>query len=81
MLRLGSEADGYTARLEQLKKALETDPAIKKFNVLLFDVTGRWVEPKGFFNNDAEDRQRVLKHAGRGDSRKGPATWPPPWIG
>jgi tetratricopeptide (TPR) repeat protein len=61
---LGTDANAYKARVEQLKKVLETEPAIKKFNVLVFDVAGRWVDSKGFLVNDAETRQRVLKQLG-----------------
>ena len=58
---VSSEVDAYPARLEQLKKVLETEAGIKKFNVLVFDVTGRWVEPKGFLKNDAETRQLIFE--------------------
>jgi len=58
---LGSDAGAYAGRLERLKKTLESEPGIKRFNVLLFDVAGRWVEPDGFLKNDAETRDKVLK--------------------
>jgi len=58
---LSSEPDAFAGRVEQLTKLLETDATVKKFNVLVFDVAGRWLEPKGFLTNDADGRAKVLK--------------------
>ena len=58
---LSNDADAFPGRVEQLKKLLESDANIKQFNVLVFDVAGRWLQPKGFLTNDADSRTKVLK--------------------
>lgn len=61
---LGSDLDAYAGRVDQLKKTLESESSIKKFNVLVFDVAARWAEPNGFLKNDDETRDKVLKQLG-----------------
>jgi len=54
-------ADRYRANVDRLRKTLETDKSIEQFNVLTFDMAGRWLEPKGWLKNTADGRARAQK--------------------
>jgi hypothetical protein len=51
----------YRANVDRLRKTLETDKSIEQFNVLTFDITGRWLERKGWLKNAAGERARAQK--------------------
>jgi tetratricopeptide (TPR) repeat protein len=54
---LSEHPDRFNVRMKLLRKILETDDAIKHFNILTFDVAGRWVEPKGWLANTEVGRK------------------------
>src|SRR5205085_9407961 len=56
-----SEADRFAVNMMLLRKILETDPAIKRFNVLTFNVGAAWVEPNGWLENSAANRDKVFE--------------------
>ena len=43
-----------------LRKILETDPGIKHFNVLAFNVGASWLEPAAWLDNTREGRDQAL---------------------
>src|SRR5262249_4372967 len=47
--------------MQLLRAILESDPDIKQFNILTFDVGGRWVEPKGWLENTPSGREKAWK--------------------
>jgi tetratricopeptide (TPR) repeat protein len=46
--------------MKLLRKILESDPAIKQFNVLTFNIAGCWVEPNGWLANTPANRDKVF---------------------
>jgi hypothetical protein len=46
--------------MELLRRILETDPDIKRFNVLAFNVGAAWLEPKAWIANTPTDREKAL---------------------
>jgi tetratricopeptide (TPR) repeat protein len=58
---LSEHPDRFAVSMKLLKKILESDPAIKQFNVLAFNVAAAWVEPKGWIPNTPEGRDDVFK--------------------
>ncbi len=57
----GQTPDRYRANVQRLKELLENDAAIKHFNVLTYDIAGRWWQPKGWLDNTAAERTRTVK--------------------
>jgi Ca-activated chloride channel homolog len=57
---LSEYPDRFNVSMKLLKRILESDPDIKHFNVLTFNVGSAWVEPKGWLPNTAEGRDKVL---------------------
>jgi hypothetical protein len=58
---INEHPDRFRAHLQQLGKTLEKDTSIKHFNVLTFDIAGRWLEPKAWLENTAAERDRTKK--------------------
>jgi tetratricopeptide (TPR) repeat protein len=56
-----SEAGRFAVNMMLLRKILETDPDIKRFNVLTFNVGAAWVEPGGWLDNTAANRDKVFE--------------------
>jgi von Willebrand factor type A domain/Vault protein inter-alpha-trypsin domain len=57
---LSEHPDRFNVNMKLLQRILESDPDIKHFNVLTFNVGSAWLEPKGWLPNSAEDREKVL---------------------
>jgi hypothetical protein len=53
--------DRFAVSMKLLRKILETDPDIKRFNVLTFSVGAAWVEPKGWLDNSPTGRDNVFE--------------------
>jgi hypothetical protein len=51
----------FDVSMQLLRKILETDQAIKHFNILTFDVGSAWVEPKGWLPNTKDGREKAWK--------------------
>jgi hypothetical protein len=58
---LSEHPDRFAVNMKLLRKILESDTSIKRFNVVTFDVAGRWLFPRGFVDNDATMRAEVFK--------------------
>jgi hypothetical protein len=58
---LSEHPERFDVSMKILRKILESDPGIKQFNVLTFNVGAAWLDPKGFLDNTAEGRARALK--------------------
>jgi len=50
----------HPRNVELIQKLLK-EPAIKHYNVLAFDVAGRWLEPKGWLENNEANRKKTIK--------------------
>ncbi|MBY0527315.1 MAG: VWA domain-containing protein [Gemmataceae bacterium] len=57
---LSEHPDRFAVHMALLRRILENDPDITQFNVLTFDVAGRWVDPRGWLANTKEGRNRVF---------------------
>jgi hypothetical protein len=57
---LGEAPDRFDVNLGLLRKILESDPDIEHFNVLTFDVAGRWLKPDGWLENTRAGRDRAF---------------------
>jgi hypothetical protein len=57
---LSEQPDRFNVSMALLKRILESDPDIKHFNVLSFNVGAAWVGSKGFLPNTAEGRKQAL---------------------
>ena len=57
---LSEQPDRFGVSMALLKRILESDPAIKQFNILTFNVGAAWVSPSGFLPNTAEGRKQAL---------------------
>lgn len=57
---LSEHPDRFDVNMKLMGKILEGDPALKRFNILTFDVAGRWAEPKGWLDNTAAERAKAL---------------------
>ena len=58
---LSEHPERFDVSMRLLRRILETDTAIKQFNVLTFNVGAAWLDPKGFLDNTAEGRARAVK--------------------
>src|SRR5262249_2293748 len=54
---LSEHPDRFAVNMKLLKKILESDPGIKQFNILTFNVGTSWVEPHFWFPNNETGRQ------------------------
>jgi hypothetical protein len=52
--------DRFAVSMKLLRKILESDPDIRFFNILTFNVGAAWVQPAGWLPNTAEGRDRAL---------------------
>jgi len=57
---LSEHPDRFAVSMKLLRKILETDPDVKRFNVLTFSVGAAWLEPKGWLDNTAANRDKVF---------------------
>jgi tetratricopeptide (TPR) repeat protein len=57
---LSEHPDRFAVSMKLLRTVLETDPAIKHFNVLAFNVAASWVEPKGWLENTKTGRDQAF---------------------
>ncbi|MBN2489281.1 MAG: hypothetical protein JXQ29_00325 [Planctomycetes bacterium] len=62
---LSEHPDRFNADLAILRRILEQDAAIRKFNVMCFDVGAWWLHPEGWLPNDAASRKMVFERLGR----------------
>jgi tetratricopeptide (TPR) repeat protein len=58
---LSEHPDRFDRNMKLLKKILESDTAIKQFNVLTFNVGAAWLQPKGWLDNTDKGREQVFK--------------------
>jgi hypothetical protein len=52
--------DRFDVSMKLLRKILESDPAIKQFNVLTFDVAATWLQPGRWLANTSANRDKVF---------------------
>jgi hypothetical protein len=57
---LSEHPDRFGVNMILLRKILESDAAIKEFNVLTFNVGSAWVEPKGWLPNIKQGREQAF---------------------
>jgi hypothetical protein len=57
---LSEYPDRFDMNMQVLRNILETDPAIKHFNILTFNAAATWVEPDGWLLNSAQGRKKAL---------------------
>lgn len=58
---LSANPDLFAAHVQLLQEILKRNaPHLKRFNVLLFDVSSRWVNPNGWMKNTAANRKRLM---------------------
>jgi hypothetical protein len=57
---LSEHPDRFGVSMKLLKKILESDAAIKQFNILAFNVGSAWVEPKGWLPNTKAGRDTAF---------------------
>jgi hypothetical protein len=57
---LSENAGRFGVNMSLMRKILEKDPDIKKFNVLAFNVGTAWVEPKGWIENTEAGRKKLF---------------------
>jgi hypothetical protein len=57
---MSESPDRFAVSVKLLRAILEKDPAVRRFNVLCFDVSARWLNPGGWMTNDAPGRKAVL---------------------
>jgi hypothetical protein len=57
---LSEHPDRFDVSMKLLRKILESDPAIRHFNILAFNVAAAWVEPKGWLANTAQGRDKAF---------------------
>ena len=58
---LSEHPDRYRTNLQKVEKILAADKALKHFNVLTFDIAGRWLDRKGWLENNPAGRARAKK--------------------
>jgi hypothetical protein len=58
---LSEQPARFDRNMKLLKKILESDTAIKQFNVLTFNIGAAWLEPKGWLDNSSKGREQVFK--------------------
>jgi tetratricopeptide (TPR) repeat protein len=57
---LSEHPDRFGVSMKLLQRILATDPAIKQFNVLTFNVGAAWLNPAGWMPNTPEGRDMAL---------------------
>ena len=58
---LSERPDRFAVSVKLLRKILEGDPGLKRFNVLTFNVAAAWLDPRGWLDNTVAGRDRALK--------------------
>ncbi len=58
---LSEHPDRFAVSMKLLRKILETDPDLKRFNVLTFSTGAAWAEPNGWLENTAANRDRIFE--------------------
>ncbi|MBI1917522.1 MAG: hypothetical protein HYS12_22720 [Planctomycetes bacterium] len=58
---LSEHSKRFDLSVKLMKKILESDEGLKRFNVVVFNVGAAWLEPKGWFDNTAAGREKALK--------------------
>jgi hypothetical protein len=58
---LSEHPDRFGVSMKLLRKILESDPAIKQFNVLAFNVGAAWILPQGWLPNTKEGREKAFQ--------------------
>lgn len=61
---LSEEPDRFNVSRALLRRILESDERIERFNVLCFDVGAWWLAPGGWLGNDAAGRKQALDALG-----------------
>jgi hypothetical protein len=57
---LSEHPDRFAVNLRLLRAILKSDPDIKRFNILTFDVAGRWLHPGGWLKNSPAGRKKAF---------------------
>jgi tetratricopeptide (TPR) repeat protein len=57
---LSEHPDRFAVSMKLWQQILQSDPGIKKFNILAFNVGTSWIEPKGWLDNTPEGRAKAL---------------------
>jgi hypothetical protein len=57
---LSEHPDRFAVNMKLLRKILESDPDIKFFNILTFNVGSAWVAPRGWLENTAGGRNEAF---------------------
>jgi hypothetical protein len=58
---LSEHPDRFAVSMKLLRKILESDPDLREFNVLTFNVGAAWVESKGWLPNTAAGRDEAFR--------------------
>ncbi len=58
---LSEHPERFDVNVRLLRKILETDPDIKHFNVLTFNVGAAWLDPNDWMDNSPAGREKALK--------------------
>src|SRR5262249_53288362 len=57
---LSEHPDRFAVNMKLLRKILESDPDLKRFNVMTFDVAARLLEPDGWLDNTEKGREQAF---------------------
>src|SRR5205823_4220437 len=57
---LSEHPDRFGVSMKLWQQILQSDPGIKKFNILAFNVGTSWIESKGWLDNTPEGRSKAL---------------------
>src|SRR5205823_4050275 len=57
---LSEHPDRFEVSMKLLRKILESDAALKKFNILTFNVGAQWLDPSGWIENTPLNRLKVF---------------------
>jgi hypothetical protein len=57
---LSEHPDRFAVSMKLWQQILQSDPGIKQFNILAFNVGTSWIEPKGWLDNTPEGRAKAL---------------------
>lgn len=57
---LSEHPDRFAVSMKLWQQILQSDPGIKKFNILAFNIGTSWIGPKGWLDNTAEGRGKAI---------------------
>jgi hypothetical protein len=57
---LSEHPDRFAVNMMLLQRILESDPEIRRFNILTFNVGAAWVDPNGWIRNTKAGRERAF---------------------